>query len=76
MRENRQSGSEGGGAEANRLFLPLFEPGGATQGRPWTIPGGDWQSPQVQSFRNGGRITRRGVNWLRTGNICSALFVT
>ena len=24
MREIRQSGSEGGGAEANRLFLPLF----------------------------------------------------
>ncbi len=23
MRENRPSGSEGGGAEANRLFLPL-----------------------------------------------------
>ena len=23
MRENRQSGSEGGGAEANRLSLPL-----------------------------------------------------
>ena len=24
MRENRQSGSEGGGAETNRLSLPLF----------------------------------------------------
>ncbi len=24
MRENRPSGSEGGGAETNRLFLPLF----------------------------------------------------
>ena len=23
MRENRKSGSEGGGAESNRLFLPL-----------------------------------------------------
>ncbi len=30
MRENRQSGSEGGGAEANRLFLPLFEMSGAS----------------------------------------------
>lgn len=26
MREIRQSGSEGGGAETNRLFLPLYEP--------------------------------------------------
>jgi hypothetical protein len=25
MREIRQSGSEGGGAETNRLSLPLFE---------------------------------------------------
>jgi len=25
MRENRPSGSEGGGAETNRLFLPLWE---------------------------------------------------
>ena len=25
MRETRQSGSEGGGAELNRLSLPLFE---------------------------------------------------
>ncbi len=24
MRENRPSGSEGGGAETNRLFLPLY----------------------------------------------------
>jgi hypothetical protein len=24
MRENRSSGSEGGGAESNRLFLPLY----------------------------------------------------
>ena len=26
MREIRQSGSEGGGAETNRLFLPLYAP--------------------------------------------------
>jgi hypothetical protein len=27
MREIRQSGSEGGGGESNRLSLPLFGPG-------------------------------------------------
>ena len=27
MRENRQSGSEGGGAELNQLSLPLYEGG-------------------------------------------------
>jgi hypothetical protein len=30
MREIRQSGSEGGGAETNRLSLPLFETSSAS----------------------------------------------
>ena len=35
MRENRTSGSEGGGAEANRLSLPLSKDG--SEFVPWTI---------------------------------------
>ncbi len=37
MRENHQSGSEGRGAEANRLFLPLFTPSNILAGESKTM---------------------------------------
>lgn len=51
MRENRQSGSEGGGTETNRFFLPL-----STRYRAFTtaLIRGDTHSPR-RCWREAGR---------------------
>jgi|GEM_PF-6824974 len=56
MRENRQSGSEGGGTENNRFSLPLSN---IQQGAPRTSR---WRLAKKQQLRN----SRRGVRELRS----------